>query len=130
MQYIIDTNIISELVRKKPNAGVVAWASSVKRCAISVITLEELFYGLALKPNRHVQDWIERFIKEFTEVLPITENIAKKAGTLRGQLQARGIHRTQADLLIASTALVNNLTMVTRNVRDFEGCGTAVLDPF
>lgn len=126
---LCDTNIISELARPEPNPGVIAWAASVTRCALSVITVEELHYGLAWRPNARVSAWIDAFIGE-QEVLPVTGEIARSAGMLRGQLQRAGMARAQADLLIAGTALVHGLTIVTRNVRDFEGCGVAVLDPF
>ena len=70
------------------------------------------------------------FLEEHTQIFTITEPIAKRAGTLRGQLQQKGITKTQADLLIAATAAHHSLTVVTHNVKDFEGCGVAVLDPF
>lgn len=63
-------------------------------------------------------------------VFPITEAVARCAGTLRGQLRAAGETRTQADMLIAATAQVHQLELATRNVRDFRGCGLALLDPF
>jgi predicted nucleic acid-binding protein len=62
--------------------------------------------------------------------LPITSDIARRAGELRGQLQANGQTRTQADMLIAATAQIHALTIITRNVRDFDGCGIGVLNPF
>ena len=68
--------------------------------------------------------------KSFISPIPITEAIARRSGALRGQLRARGQTRTQADMLIAATALEHDLTLVTRNVRDFVGCGVVLLDPF
>jgi len=130
MQYLCDTNIISELSRKVPNSGVLDWADSVKKCALSVITLEEIYYGLMWKPNKRVQKWIETFIAEYTDVLSVTEIISKRAGTLRGQFRAKGINWTQADMFIAATASEHGMTLVTRNVRDFEGCGISLLNPF
>ena len=60
----------------------------------------------------------------------MTTPVAILAGTLRGQLAARGHVRTQADILIAATAAHHGLTVVTRNVRDFDDCGVAVGNPF
>ena len=130
MKYLVDTNIISELAKKEPNPGIVQWASSVKQCSISAITIEELYYGLAWRPNLRVQQWLDVFIDNYAQVIPITNIIAQRAGFLRGQFQSRGIVRTQADMLIAASSLEYGLTLVTRNVRDFDGCGIALLDPF
>lgn len=90
---LVDTNILSELMRAQPDAGVLAW--------------------------------LQR-----QEVLAVTTDVARCAGALRGQLQLRGQTRSQADMLIAATAQIHALTIVTSNVRDFDGCGVAVLNPF
>lgn len=55
MTFLLDTNIISELVRPEPNVGVLAWRSSISRIFISAITLDEISYGLTAKPNLRVQ---------------------------------------------------------------------------
>lgn len=127
---LVDTNVISELSRLEPNPGVVRWAESVTRISVSVVTVEEIFYGLGWRPNASVRAWFERFLHEQCTILPITDGIARFAGALRGQLRARGETRTQADMLIAATAALNDLTLVTRNVRDFTDCALALLNPF
>lgn len=129
MSYLVDTNIISELCRRKPDQGVLAWASGVTRLAFSVITVEEIFFGLTWRPNPRVLEWMESFFQRH-EVLPISQNIARRGGELRGQLTAQGIVREQADMLIAATAQAHQLTLVTRNTRDFENCGIGLLNPF
>jgi predicted nucleic acid-binding protein len=129
VSYLVDTNVISELCRRQPNQGVLAWASGVTRPAVSVITLEEIFFGLTWRPNPRVLEWMESFFQRH-EVLPISQNIARRGGELRGQFSARGIVREQADMLIAATAQVHQLTLVTRNTRDFENCGIGLLNPF
>lgn len=63
-------------------------------------------------------------------VLEVTETIGRRAGEMRAVFSQRGQVRSQADMLIAATAQVHALTLVTRNVRDFDGCGIAVLNPF
>jgi toxin FitB len=130
MTIFCDTNIISELARPRPNPGVIAWSQNIESISISVISLEEIIYGLNAKPNPRIQDWFDRFLSTYCSVLPITAAIAREAGELRGQLRTQGKPRTQADLLIGATAKVHQFTLVTRNVRDFEGCGIVLLNPF
>lgn len=128
---LVDTNVIGELSRKRPDSAVQRWAANVAEpFAISVVTLEEIRFGLAWKPNGRIEAWFDRFFEERCAVLAITELVAHRAGQLRGHLRALGQTRTQADMLIAATAHVHQLPLATRNVRDFEGCGLALVDPF
>ena len=126
----VDTNILSELARPEPNAGVVRWAMSVQMIALSVVSLEEIFFGLAWKPNARIRAWFESFLDRHCLILLLTPEIAKGSGTLRGGLASKGRPRTQADMLIAATAQIHQLTLVTRNVRDFDDCGIPLLNPF
>lgn len=126
---LLDTNIISELCRVKPNAGVLDWAGGVRAFQLSVVSQEEIAFGLAWRPNVRIQTWIEAFFARHP-LLSITPDIARRAGELRGRLAAQGATRSQADMFIAATAQVHGLTVVTRNTRDFEGCGIPLLNPF
>ena len=130
MIYLCDTNIISELAKPQPNSGVIAWIAGMTSIALSVITLEEITYGLSAKPNARIQTWFQNFLSIHCQVLPITPDIAQLAGELRGRLRLQGITRSQADMLIAATAKIHHLTLVTRNIRDFEGCEIPLLNPF
>lgn len=129
MGYLVDTNVISELTRREPDLGVTAWASGVSQVAISVISLDEIHFGLAWRPSQRISNWIEAFFQRH-RVLDISAPIARRAGDLRGSLAARGIVRHQADMLIAATAQAHQLTLVTRNTKDFENCGIGLLNPF
>ena len=130
MPWLMDTNVLSELVRPRPNAGVTQWAAKVDRVALSVVTIDELMFGLAWKPNDRIRDWLLSFLDESCDVLPITRSIAHRAGVMRGTLRADGITRSQPDMLIAATADIHGLILVTRNVRDFEQCRIDLLNPF
>lgn len=98
--------------------------------AISAATVEEVYFGLSWKPNPRIRLWFEGFLETNCEVLPVTAGIAKRSGEIRGQLQARGQTRSSSDMIIAGTAQEYQLTLVTRNVRDFEACGVPLLNPF
>jgi len=127
---LCDTNIISELARPKPNKGVWAWASQHQHIHISSITVEELYFGLSWKPHPRIRLWLDDFLQDYCTVLPVSEKIARFAGDSRGNFQAQGKPRSQADFLIFATAAVHNLTLVTRNTKDFESCGIRLLNPF
>jgi predicted nucleic acid-binding protein len=127
---LCDTNIISELARPRPNKGVWTWASQHQHIQLSTITIDELYFGLSWKPNPRIRLWLDDFLADYCTLLPVTDKIARFAGEIRGNLQAQGQPRTQADMLIAATAAVHNLTLVTRNIRDFNACGIEVLNPF
>lgn len=130
MRFLLDTNIVSELARPIPDATVLRWVVSANQVALSVISLDEIYYGLALKPTAQVQVKLERYIEACCSLLEVTVVIARHAGILRGQLARRGRVRAQADMLIAATASAHGLTLATRNTRDFDGCGIALHNPF
>lgn len=131
--HLADTNIVSELMRKRPDPGALAWCEMANTMAghiiVSAVTVDEVMYGLARKQDAGLQAWFDGFLGR-NKVLPVTQAIARSAGQMRAMFSMRGQVRSQADMLIAATAQVHALTLVTRNVRDFDGCGIAVLNPF
>ena len=128
--FLADTNVVSELVKKTPDAGVLQWLQSVELMAVSAITIEEAHFGLAWQPNARKLSLFNAVVQRLHTVYPITESIAQRAGMLRGQFQAQGITRSTPDMLIAATAQEHLLVIATRNVRDFLGCGVQVVNPF
>ena len=133
MMQLADTNIVSELMRKRPDPGVLAWREMVDamygHITMSAVTVDEIMYGLARKQDAGLQAWFDGFMSR-NQVLIVTQTIACRAGEMRAMFSLRGVVRSQADMLIAATAQVHALTLVTRNVRDFDGCGIALLNPF
>ena len=128
---LLDTNIVAELSRRRPDPNVERWAATVKPpFALSAVSVEEVRYGLSWKPLQHAEIWFNEFLPAFCDVLPVTLAIARRAGNLRGRFQATGETRTQADMLIAATALEHQLPLATRNSRDFTRCGVALVNPF
>lgn len=127
---LVDTNIISELLRPRPDTGVVRWAATQQTFAIAAIAVDESILGLVRRENAALLAAYEDFLQLRCKVLPLDEDIARRAGRLRGDFSLRGIVRSQADMIIAATAQAHGLTLVTRNVRDFDGCGIGLLNPF
>lgn len=98
--------------------------------ALSVVTLDEVYYGLAWRPIPRILGWFEHFVVHRCDILPITAEVTWVSGQLRGRFQAQGETRSQADMMIAGTAQVHGLTLVTRNLEEFRGCGISILNPF
>lgn len=130
MSFLVDTNVLSEVVRARSDRGVAEWVGRQEVLHLPAVVVEEVEFGLAWRPKARVQAWWTEFLVRHCVVHPVDLAIARRAGQLRGQLRAAGVTRTQADMLVAATASVLGATLVTRNVADFEGCGVAVLDPF
>lgn len=130
MTYLCDTNVLSELARPAPNPGVLTWAAEIRNVSISAITIDEVIFGLTLRPNARVLAWFEEFLANSCQVLDVTPAVARLAGAMRARLAGRGQVRTQADMLIAASAAAHGLTLVTRNTKDFSGCGVDLLNPF
>ena len=129
-QYLCDTNIVSELMRRRPNKSVRSWSRQINEFTISVITVDELRFGLHRQKLMDRIEWLSGFIEDSCEVLSADYAVAVRAGQVRGELAAKGIVRSQSDMLIAATAWAHNLTLATRNTRDFEGTGIALFNPF
>lgn len=131
--YLLDTNVISEFRRAQANPAVLEWADGVpmERLYISAMTIGEVQAGIENVRRRDVArageigEWLESLLTEFT-VLPADADCFRVwARLMHGQPE-----RLLADALIAATAIVNSLTVVTRNVRDFQQLGVPVLNPF
>jgi toxin FitB len=133
MIYLLDTNVISELPRRRPSANVLAWVRELERIAVSAVTLEELIFGVERAPASQrvkLRQWFDRSLELPPVVLPVDDRVALRAGSLRAGRANLGRAVAQADMLIAATASVSGLVLATRNVRDFEGCGVTLFDPF
>jgi len=132
---LCDTNVLSELMQRSPSPRVKAWMLEQDFVWLSVITVEEIAFGLDWKKLPEKQAWFEAFIESRGRVLEIDERIARRAGSMRAGsmragLQRRGETREQADMLIAATARAHNLTLATGNTRDFEETGIRLVNPF
>lgn len=131
--FLLDTNVVSELRRRgQAHPAVRAWAESVPSAdlRLSVITALELDIGVRLKartdPDQaaRLAAWVERVLTRYP-VLAVDLPVARRAAVLHVPDP-----RPERDTLIAATALVHQLTVVTRNVRDFEATGVTLLNPW
>jgi len=131
---LVDTNVLSELARRAPHPAVLDWLGNHQpRIHLSVVTLEELVFGVARATGTaksRLTKWLAALLAAHPPILEVTTAIARASGELRATRETNGRPVAMADMLIAATALVHGLTLVTRNVRDFEGCGVRLLDPF
>ncbi len=132
--FLVDTVILSELRRRQRNPLVVAWFERQRTTDlfISVISIGEIERGIerqrAIDPGfaDALALWLDRMLALYGErVLPFDLATARRWGTLSAV-----VGNDSADLMIAATALEHGLTVVTRNISDFEPTGVAVLDPF
>jgi predicted nucleic acid-binding protein len=137
LTYLLDTNAISEPTKARPDAGYAAWFATVDSSALfaSVITLGELRRGVALLPDGSRRDGYEGVHRELfawfgDRILPIDAEVALVWGELSARHKGMGRPQAMADELIAATALVHQLTVVTRNRADFEHSGCQLLSPW
>lgn len=131
---LFDTNIISELARKRPDARVVAFVEATPRILVSVILFHELNYGLEIA-SREQKFRLAAFLAAMRDrfgpkAIPVDVAIAETAGSLRAFAKDQGRVLTVSDSLIAATALAKAVPLATRNVKDFEGLGLPLIDPF
>jgi predicted nucleic acid-binding protein len=133
--YLLDTNVLSETRKRQPAAGVAAWiaATPPDRLHVSVLTLGEIEQGIARVRGRGdgqqavaLERWLQEVEAGFGDrVVPVTLPVATAWGRQQ-HLQPLPV----IDALIAATARVHGMTVVTRNVKDFELAGIQVLNPF
>ena len=138
MSFLLDTCLVSELVRKQPNPAVLAWLEKQQErdLFLSVLTFGELQKGIVRLPEspkrKRLQQWIERELKQrfAGRIMNIDYEVATLAGQLQGTLQSEGFTLPAIDSLIAATAMHNGLVVVTRNETDMNRCKTPVLNPW
>jgi toxin FitB len=138
VNFLLDTNVVSEWAKLRPDAGVVAWLAEVDeaRTFISVITLAELRHGIERLPGgarrKRLDSWLtEQVPLRFEErLLTIDAETADFWGRIMAQGQASGRAAGIMDAFIAATVLRHDMTLVTRNASDFEPLGVKLVNPW
>ena len=139
MNYLIDTCVLSECVKKTPSPAIMQWFNSVQpeRLFLSSITLAELKKGIykieLSQPERYkkLQHWLKTIEDKFyLRILPITDDSLTIWAKLSANAELQGKKLAIMDSLISATALQYNLILVTRNIADFESTGVPLLNPW
>jgi predicted nucleic acid-binding protein len=123
MAYLFDTDAISEVLKRRPNAAYLRWLAAIPRAEqfCSAVSVGELYRGAFRAPNRdrHLANIGQRVIPALT-VLPYDLRTARAYGQITAALEAAGRRLADADLQIAATAICHDLELVTGNLRHFE----------
>ncbi len=135
---VLDTNVISELFKPAPDPGVMAWVGSLPGNDIftTAITRGELLFGLHCMPEgRRRSDLLQKLTALFQQklaghVLPYDSEAADAYAELVAIRRAQGRPIEQSDAMIASIARSRGAALATRNMRDFDGCGIFLIDPW
>ncbi|HEY2482420.1 MAG TPA: type II toxin-antitoxin system VapC family toxin [Caulobacteraceae bacterium] len=131
--YLLDTNVVSELRRTRPHGAVLTWLGDVRdeHLHLSAVTIGEIQAGIEITREQdqakaaEIEAWLEQVVDTYN-VLGMDSRIFR----VWARLMHRRTDHLIEDAMIAATAAVHNLTIVTRNVRDFEDFGVLTLNPF
>ncbi len=138
MKYLLDTCVVSELIKKKPEKSITNWIKSKDETDfyLSVLTIGELQKGITkLNDSTKKQgliEWVELdLIKRFEKrILHITDSVARKWGEIQGIAEKQGNKIPVVDCLIAATGITYGLRVITRNISDMETSGVKLLNPW
>ena len=133
--FILDTNVVSELTRETLDPGVLAFLTEQDDLWLSAIVMHELEFGLQLLPPGRRRDGLRSALSEFISayedrILPLGRTGAERAAQLRAQAHRSGRVLDLGDALIAGTAMVHGLSVVTRNAGDFAELNVGVTNPW
>lgn len=138
MRLLLDTNVLSEVTKPSPDANVLGWLDRLDedRTFISVVSIAEIRRGVALMDEGRRRDslteWLARELPQRFEqrVLPVDEAVALAWGDLMGVTKRRGRGLSSMDGLIGATTIAQSLTLATRNIKDFDGFGIDLYNPW
>lgn len=134
MKFLVDTNILSELIKPQPNQDVVQWAfRNESSFVVNPIVIGELWAGILLLPRGKRRERLVEWYKDNVEQLAVVDfdrQSATEWAELLAELRRRGKAMPLKDSLIAASARQHQLTLVTRNTADYRHASVKLLDPF
>jgi predicted nucleic acid-binding protein len=138
MKFLLDTMVVSEWVKPRPDAGVLAWLSTTDEDCIflSIVTLAELRYGIARRAagsrRNRLDNWLRNDLAErfAGRIIPVDRLIADYWGVTVARTEAAGRSTSTMDAFIAATALAHDMTLVTRNTSHFQASLTQMINPW
>lgn len=138
MNYLLDTCIISEMVKKQPNLGVIQWINDhdEQHLFISIISIGEISKGIHklsdVDRKKILSTWLkdELLVRFEKRIITLDVDTISVWGKLTGEAEQKGQKLPVLDSLIAATALAHSLVLVTRNITDFERCNVIIENPF
>jgi len=135
LSWLLDTNVVSEPSKGAPDLGVLAWiaAQPLESLFLSAVTVAEVAFGVASAPAGARRTALERWYAasvEVAQILPVDRPVAEAWAVLRRRAESQGRPMPLLDAFLAATADVHGLTLVTRNVRDFDVWGGPLLNPW
>lgn len=138
MKFLLDTCVISELIKQDPSKKVMEWISKEdeENFFISVLTLGEIYKGIEKladsKRKVLLKNWIEKDLKErfWNKIIDIDAKVASTWGKIQGISEKTGRAMPAIDSLIAATGIAYDLTVITRNTKDMNASGVMLLNPW
>jgi toxin FitB len=131
---LLDTNVVSELARKTPHPRVIAFLRDLERPQVSVMLFHELMFGLEKatdEPHTALTLFIDDLRQRFgARAIAVDLSISETSARLRAFEHKRGRVLTLADSIMAATALIHDLPLVTRNVKDYRTLDVKLINPF
>jgi len=137
LKYLLDTCLISELIKPTPNKKVIKWLNDIPSTALflSAITIGEIRKGLTKLPSSKKKEtltaWLNTLLRDYKErIFSIDLIVAENWGIIQGNAEKAGMPMSSIDSLIAATAHTHNLTLITRNEDDFVPSQISILNPW
>ena len=127
--FLIDTCVLSELSRPRPNPGVLTCMGLQQDLVVCAVTLQELAYVVKRKGSQKLEAWFSELLPELN-VLPITKEVSLLSGEIQARLEKSGHQMADADAMIAATACTTGRILVTRNIKEFADCPLTLKNPF